>query len=53
MQPAPDEGLVDRTLLNRARRAISGIDVLRLDDGCITEVWSVSGGPAGRRFSTD
>jgi hypothetical protein len=31
-------------------RAVSGIDILRLENGRITEVWSVSGGPEGRRF---
>jgi hypothetical protein len=34
-------------------RAISGIDILRLENGLITEVWSVSGGPTGRRFYND
>ncbi|WP_317619873.1 nuclear transport factor 2 family protein [Nonomuraea phyllanthi] len=29
---------------------ISGIDMLRVEDGLITEVWSVSGGRAGRAF---
>ncbi|MFG2005029.1 nuclear transport factor 2 family protein [Spirillospora sp. NPDC048911] len=29
---------------------ISGIDMLRIEDGLITEVWSVSGGRAGRVF---
>lgn len=29
---------------------ISGIDMLRLDGGLITEVWSVSGGREGRAF---
>jgi SnoaL-like protein len=29
---------------------ISGIDMLRIEDGLITEVWSVSGGRAGRAF---
>jgi SnoaL-like domain len=32
------------------RLHISGIDMLRLDDGLITEVWSVSGGKEGRAF---
>ncbi|MGW4772126.1 nuclear transport factor 2 family protein [Nocardia sp. NPDC004278] len=30
--------------------AISGTDILRIVAGVITEVWSVSGGPAGRSF---
>lgn len=34
-------------------RDISGIDMLRLEDGLIAEVWSVSGGPAGRAFYND
>ncbi|WP_433629858.1 nuclear transport factor 2 family protein [Nocardia sp. CA-120079] len=29
---------------------ISGTDILRIAAGLITEVWSVSGGPAGRSF---
>lgn len=29
---------------------ISGIDMLRVENGLITEVWSVSGGSAGRAF---
>ncbi|WP_433427618.1 nuclear transport factor 2 family protein [Nonomuraea sp. CA-141351] len=29
---------------------ISGIDMLRIEDGLITEVWSVSGGRTGRAF---
>ncbi|WP_326824943.1 ester cyclase [Streptosporangium sp. NBC_01639] len=32
---------------------ISGIDMLRIEDGLITEVWSVSGGRAGRPFYND
>jgi len=32
---------------------ISGTDVLRLENGLITEVWSVSGGRAGRPFYND
>jgi hypothetical protein len=32
---------------------ISGIDMLRVEKGLITEVWSVSGGRAGRAFSND
>ncbi|TDD88905.1 hypothetical protein E1293_05780 [Actinomadura darangshiensis] len=32
------------------QRHISGIDMLRLEDGLITEVWSVSGGKEGRPF---
>jgi hypothetical protein len=32
---------------------ISGIDMLRVDKGLITEVWSVSGGRAGRAFYND
>ncbi|MFB9207560.1 hypothetical protein ACFFV7_40690 [Nonomuraea spiralis] len=29
---------------------ISGIDMLRIEDSLITEVWSVSGGRSGRAF---
>ncbi|MBF6440162.1 hypothetical protein [Nocardia cyriacigeorgica] len=29
---------------------VSGTDILRATGGFITEVWSVSGGPGGRRF---
>ncbi|WP_433711235.1 nuclear transport factor 2 family protein [Nocardia sp. CA-084685] len=36
----PDGELVD----------VSGTDILRIADGLITEVWSVSGGPAGRSY---
>jgi hypothetical protein len=32
---------------------ISGIDMLRIENGRITEVWSVSGGSAGRAFYND
>lgn len=32
------------------RLSISGIDMLRLENGLITEVWSVSGGRQGRPF---
>jgi len=35
------------------RLRISGIDMLRLEDGLITEVWSVSGGRHGRAFYPD
>jgi hypothetical protein len=35
------------------RLRISGIDMLRLDNGLITEVWSVSGGRGGRTFYPD
>ncbi|MGW0805300.1 nuclear transport factor 2 family protein [Nonomuraea sp. NPDC002799] len=32
---------------------ISGFDMLRIEDGLITEVWSVSGGRTGRVFYDD
>ncbi|MBO2454572.1 hypothetical protein J4573_46315 [Actinomadura barringtoniae] len=51
-------GLVTRPYLARhdydgKPHAISGIDMLRLENGLIVEVWSVSGGLAGRAFYND